>query len=102
MTIPANTAAQILLICSGEYSRLTRYTVTPLIIIMKRPRVSNIAGNEKIIRIGLMMILMTASSRPAMIRARALSKLILVCRKPAAIHNPILQTSHLIRNLTNG
>jgi hypothetical protein len=49
-----------------------------------------------------MMILMTASSRPAMIRARALSKLILVCRKPAAIHNPILQTSHLIRNLTNG
>jgi hypothetical protein len=65
MTIPANTAAQKFVICRGEYSLLTKNTVSPLIITMNRPRVKISAGSERMIKIGFRNVFIKAKNKPA-------------------------------------
>ncbi|GAC1500904.1 MAG: hypothetical protein NVS1B10_04790 [Candidatus Saccharimonadales bacterium] len=42
-------------------------TVRPLIMIIKNPSVSKMAGSEKITKIGFIKALITASTKPAII-----------------------------------
>gem|GEM_PF-4283660 len=79
---------------------LTRYTVKPLMTTMNNPKVSKIAGNEKITKTGLMIALMIARKNPAQIMTPKLPLYVMCDPKNAAeIHNPKLQTSQRTKNL---
>lgn len=72
-------------------------------ITMNRPKVTRIAGNAKITRIGFTIILIMARINPAITMSLKRSLyVILLLRNPEAIHSPSPHTTQRVRKRMSG
>ncbi len=70
---------------------------------MNKPSENNMAGSDKITKMGFKIMLIIASTRPAtMMTLSRLSYEMLEPRKLAAIQRPKLHTTHLVKKRLSG